>query len=382
MKKLNIPNRVIVACSQNFNGYGMLRSIGELGIKPTLLINRCNNPLIELSRFKGSIYFYDSVNQIPTLLLDNFFEDAFPPVVICCDDAIQSACDLKYDMLKDKFILSHIGHKQGEITRMMHKEIQMELASKCGITVPMTWLFHKGEIVHDDVVYPCFAKTAISIEGTKADMRICNNKDELQSLVYTKDYLVQEYIKKDYEIIMWGTSLNEKIYFITGISHKVRHLPVETGMTSFGFIEDFKNHPTLNISAVKEFLKNLNYIGMFSIEMAVKDDKYYFLEINLRNDGLQHISTVAGANLPEIYIKSMLGMPVEIPEVKYPTYYMGELTDCHHIGKGVSFKEWLRDFRRTDSFFIANWKDPLPFVSELWTKVKDTIRYRFGKAGK
>lgn len=265
----------------------------------------------------------------------------------------------------------------------MEKDAQIELAEECGVTVPQTWHFHKGERVGNDVVYPVFAKAAISINGSKADMRICQNREELQQIVDIKEYLVQEYIKKDYEVIIWGTSIGNGEYYMTGVTKKYRHIPVETGMSSFGVVERFEDHPGLDKNAIELFLKRLDYTGMFSIEMAVKDNKYYFLEINLRNDGKQHFSTAAGANLPEMYIKSLLGIPVEIPEVKYPTYYMGELTDFQHIKGGcITFTQWLKDLKRTDSFFIANWKDPMPFISELWTKIKDTFRYRLGFAGK
>lgn len=378
IKSAMFKNRIIVACSQNFNGYGMLHSLAEMGVKPTLIINHAKSPIIRLSRFKGEISYYNSVSEIPDILKEKYTSDSLRPIVICCDDAIQSIVDLHYDELKRWFILSNINDTQGEITRLMKKDIQMKLAAEAGITVPKTWFFKKGERVSDDVIYPIFAKTDISLHGAKSDMCICNNKEELQKAVNRMDYLVQEYIKKDYEAIIWGTSIGKNQYYIPSVSHKIRHLPIETGMTSFGVMEEFSMHPGLDMNAVHRFLNALDYTGMFSIEFAVKDNVYYFLEINLRNDGLQNISTVAGANLPKMYIQSMLSLPVEIPKVKTPTYYMGELTDYQHIGKTITFKEWYKCFKMTDCFFIANWKDPLPFVSELVTKVKDTIRYRLG----
>lgn len=371
-------NRLIVICSQNFNGYGMLRTLGEAGLRPTLFVNRCKNPIVYMSRYsRGSVKYYDSVSEIPSILLRDFVSDSVPPILICCDDAIQSVVDTNYDKLSGKFILSHINHKQGEITRMMDKEIQMRLAEESGIAIPRTWKFKKGDKVFS-VSLPCFAKASISIHGSKQDMRICHTLEELQEIVNMKDYLVQEYIKKDFEVIIWGSSIGNGEYFMTGVTRKIRHMPAETGMSSFGVVESFEDHPGLNPVAIQRFLKRLGYIGMFSIEMAVRKGVYYFLEINLRNDGKQHFSTVAGANLPVMYIASQLGLKVELPKMKYPTYYMGELTDYHHIGHGISYKEWIQDFKRTDCFFIANWKDPMPFISELYTKVVDTLRYRLG----
>ena len=166
---------------------------------------------------------------------------------------------------------------------------------------------------------------------------------------------------------------------MTGVTRKVRHIPEEIGMSSFGIIERFEDHPNLDKDALERFLTQLNYTGMFSIEMAVKDEKYYFLEINLRNDGKQHFSTVAGSNLPLMYIYSCLSKPIPQPKPKYPTYYMGELTDFQHIkSRKITFYTWFKDLMRTNSFFILNMKDPIPFISELFNKIRDTFKYRFG----
>ena len=109
MKRTNIANRIIVACSQNFNGYGMLRSLGEAGIRPTMLINHCKNPIIRYSRFKGEIRYYNYISEIPSLLIKYYASEPVPPIVICCDDAIQSIVDDNSDAMRNKFILSTIG---------------------------------------------------------------------------------------------------------------------------------------------------------------------------------------------------------------------------------------------------------------------------------
>lgn len=110
-----IQNKIIVVCSQNFNGYGMLRSLGEIGIRPIMLVNWCSNQLIKWSRFKGDLKYYDSVTLIPEILLTNWGNESKPPVVICCDDAIQSVCDANYNILKDRFLLSKSGGVSKEV---------------------------------------------------------------------------------------------------------------------------------------------------------------------------------------------------------------------------------------------------------------------------
>lgn len=359
----------------------MLRSLNAIGIEPVMLINHSERPLIELTKFKCDIDFYNTVDEIPDILMSRYAGNSSRPIVICCDDNIQSSTDNDYNRLSQHFILSDINQSQGEITRHMNKEIQMDIANKAGMTVPASWLFHKGEKITDDVIYPCFAKTSISLRGSKADMRVCNNREELQRAVNTMDYLVQEYIDKDYEVIIWGTSIGEKKYYMTGVTRKIRHIPLVTGMSSFGVVERFEDHPNLDKDALSRFLNLLNYHGMFSIEMAVKGDKYYFLEINLRNDGKQHFSTAAGANLPKMYVLSRLSKSIDIPNVVTPTYYMGELADYHHVGmRNISFTTWFKDLMHTNVFFILNKKDLRPFIAELKRTIKLSFQHKFKRS--
>ncbi len=359
MSKLNIDNKVIVICSQNFNGYGMLRSLSKVGIRPDLIVNRTDCPIIEKSRFKGSLMHYDNVRQIPDLLIESYKGIMPKPIVICCDDGIQSAVNDRYDELSPYFMLSSISEKQGEITRHMDKKLQMEIAGNCGVSVPRTWLIEQNAQIPTDMVYPCIAKVQESIFNR--GMTICENADELTDALSKSSCIVQQYIKKEYEIIVYGTSIGCGEYYMAGVTKKLRQYPKPDGMSSYCVLEGFDKHPGLDKNALTRFLKALDYIGMFSIEMVVKDNVYYLCEINLRNDGKQYFSTAAGANLPAMYIQSLLGQKMEIPSPKYPTYAMGELTDYHFIKDGdISFGQWFKDLLKTDSFFIFNAKDPMP----------------------
>lgn len=372
-----IDNKIIVAAFCTFNSYGMLRTLSKIGIKPYLIINRRPDSPTARSKFGGDKIYFDTPDQVPDLLLQHFGSETLPPIVICCDDAIQSAVDLQYDRLRPHFLLSNIDGQQGRITAMMAKEKQMAAAAKAGVLTPRTWVCPKGSAIPPDMVYPCIAKPIKSIAGSKMDIRICKTPDELQTALDTRDYLVQQFIEKDYEVIIWGTSIGHGEYYLSGVTRKIRQYPTEWGLSSYGSLEDFKSHPDLNKDAIINFLKSLSYNGMFSIEMAVKDNKYYMVEINLRNDGKQHFSTVAGANLPQLYISSLLNKPIDLPSPSYPTYYMGENTDYRQIFRGkVGVLTWLRDLFRTSSFYIIDRHDPAVFFIEYFGKLISFIRRR------
>jgi len=378
MGKLHVRNHIIVVCSQNFNGYGILRSLAKAGVKPSVITNLCpKNPVVKLSRYRKDIHYYQSVKDIPSILIDNFSKISdVKPIVICCDDALQSVVDCNYNNLSKYFILSNINHKQGEITRLMDKNIQMEIASECGVTVPLTWDLEKDAVIPDDMQYPCIVKAKVSIHGSKEEMRICRNESDLKQCLSTSGHLVQQFIEKDYEIIIYGTSIDNGNYYMAGVTRKIRQYPDDNGMSSFCVLENFDRYPNLDIQAIKRFLKKLNYTGMFSIEMAVKDNQFYLLEINLRNDGKQYFSTAAGANLPKLYIQSILNQNITIPTPKYPTYAMGELTDFYQIKRlpNFTFGHYIKDLIKTDSFFILNISDPLPGISDCLYHLRFKIR--------
>lgn len=360
---LKTNDKIIVIGFQTFNCYGMVRSLAQAGIHPELLLSKSKVSFIAKSRYPQSVKFFDQLVDIPQILLEQFVDSVSKPIVICCDDPIQSVVDKAYDRLSEYFLLSNCNEQQSEITRLMDKDIQIEFANKCGLTVPKSWHIPMGAEIPDSIQYPSIAKPYRSISGTKSDIRICYNESQLKTVAGTKDYTVQQFIEKDYEVILWGTSIGGGSYYIPGVARKIRQYPNEWSLSSFGVLEPFSAHPSLDKNKIYTFLRTLKYTGMFSIEMAVKGGKYYFLEINLRNDGKQHFSTVAGANLPLIYIRSLLGEKFEQPQVKFPTYYMGELSDVRHVFKGnLSVLSYIRDLYRKDSFFILNLKDPYPFI--------------------
>lgn len=366
-----IENQVVLCGYNSFNAYGMLRSLGEAGISPTLIINRCAYPFLAKSRYaKNGVFYFDNPQELPGLIRKHIRTAKAKPIVICCDDPLQSVMDCNYDDFKDEYLLSNCNGKQGEITRLMDKDVQMDIASRCGVIVPKTWKIKKSGSIPSDMIYPCIAKPELSINGSKAEIKVCQNQEELMQVISNRNYLVQEYIDKDYEAIIWGSSLSNRSYYVPGISTKIRQYPDRQGVTSYGVMQPFNDKTVIDLKAINEFLHHIHYTGMFSIEFAIKGNIGYLLEINLRNDGLQYFSTAAGANLPYIYINSLLGREFVEPTITTPLYFMGEITDFKQIfRKKVSTLGWLGDLFRTKCFFIFNWRDPKPFVYQLSGKL-------------
>lgn len=341
----------------------MLRTLHQIGIKPYLVVDNRSMSATFRSRFAAGKIIYNDIADVPNILIENFGYEKHRSIVICCDDMPQSIVDQHYDTLKDKFILANIAETQGAITEMMAKSKQNELAKKYGVLTPESWECIKNSNLPEDIIFPCIAKPIKSIYGGKPEIRVCETREELENAIKSKDYLVQQYIQKDFEVTLWGTSLSDGEYYITGVTRKIRQYPTERDLSSYCVLESFQEHPNLNLQAIMQMMRALKYTGLFNIEMVVKDDKYYLVEINLRNGGKQHFSTVAGANLPLLYISSLLGIPCTLPKPKYPAYFMGELSDIRHVMAGrLKPLIWLRDLFRTKSFFMVNLSDTMAWL--------------------
>lgn len=366
----------VVLCGYNgFNAYGVLRSLGEAGIYPIIITDNSDCQLLSKSKYaKKDIYKFQHDEEVLKLLRSNFKKNDGKYVLICCEDKLQSLIDKNYNEFKDCFYLSNVNHEEGQITKLMDKNLQMEIAKECGILVPQTWKIEKDCGLPSDIKYPCIIKPELSISGDKSQISICNNEEELQVKIKEGgNFIAQEFIKKDYEISLWGTSLGDD-YYIPCICKKIRMFPDEFTLSSFGQLNAIDKFEGFNIESIKRFIERLKYTGMFAIDMMVKNNKYYLLEINLRNGGKQYFSTAIGANLPYLYIKSFEGSSFEVPKLKLPLFYMGEFTDFQQVlRKKVKFADWIKDLFKTRRFFILNFKDPFPFFYLLFFKIKTLI---------
>lgn len=93
-------------------------------------------------------------------------------------------------------------------------------------------------------------------------------------------------------------------------------------------------------------------------------------EINLRNDGVNHLYTDAGINMPGLWVRYKAGESIDLGGInlglKLPRYLMQE-SDLANIRTGkVGVYAWLRDFCRAKSHFVFDMRDPLPYLYTVY----------------
>lgn len=366
----NRQQAIIIGDSFN-NTLGLIRSLGEANIDIILfLVGKADRLCITKSRYLRGKKVY-RIEKIEDCLpfLQQIVDGSKSQMIICTNDLAAQFIDLNEPELSKYYITPMQGHRLGNL---MNKDVQCRLAEKCGFTVPRSFVYKRGDKLPENLAYPLLLKPINSNGGEKSDIHICKTFDDIErSLDQTsvcQDFIVQEYIEKEYEINLIGVSTSHGVYVPGGIK-KIRHYPTIYSPCSFGF---FRSIDKINIDTapIIKFITQVGYHGPFSVELLHKGDKNYFMEVNFRHDGLAYTATAAGVNLPALLFKSDKDIPQQVQDI----YMMDLSTDFCHVKDGnISLKNWLKDFWRTGCFLNYNKKDKQPTISYYKNKFKQKL---------
>lgn len=375
----------IVIGGLHHNTLGVIRSLGEnremlINIKVLLVgvMDREKN-IISESKYinKQNVYYVERDTKIPEWLVNNATNNEMQRVVICCSDGSAEQVISNYDKLKEWYRLPSVNF---DISKLMSKITQDEIASECGFFVPKWEVVKKGEKTNWNI-FPCITKPEKSVQGKgKGDIHIASSREELD--VYLEEieaeYVqIQEYLEKDFEYQLIGCSLNDgKDLIIPGYTKILRQPPnTNTGYLILSPIETFN----YNAEVVERFLSTIGYNGLFSLEfIRNKKGKDYFLEINLRNDGNAYCVQTAGVNLPLIWFKyAIFG---EVPDFKEsiskPVFFIPDFIDMKSGIKKEGLFGWIYQFVTAKSHSLFNLKDIRPFIYEFKHRVRGYIGKR------
>lgn len=378
MNNNEIEKLAVVIGGVHHNTLGVIRGLGEKGVKTILLLHDNTDKhqtFVEASRYVKKVYkvVCDQVFNVLIERIPSDFLSLSKIVVIPCSDFASSLLDAHYNQLSSKYYLPGISC-QGEVNKMMNKQTMAEFAKQHGLLIPNTYEF--SQITPESDVFPVILKPLKSIEGSKADIHICRNYSEWQNAMKMENnpVQVQHYIDKEIEYQLIGCSLDGgRIVIIPGATNMIR----QPENTNTGYL---KYLPKELFSAEYEnsvkFLSAARYSGLFSIEfIRDKQGKDYFMEINMRNDGNAYCVTKAGVNLPYIwYVWNTQGRVENPVEFHKEIYSMPEYLDIMNVFHGeVSFLSWIKEFWQCKSYMLINSKDPKPFFTYFWRRLMNKI---------
>lgn len=364
-----IPHSAIVIGDSFNNTLGLIRSLGEGGIDQTLiLVGESDRMFVSKSRYlkKSQVFRIWSIDEcLPILLsLNNGLHNQ---VIMCTNDPAVAYVDKHESELSEFFITPMSGR---HLEEYLNKDAQCRLAERCGFDVPRSCTYHTEGAFPESIGYPLLLKPLYSTKGMKSDIHICRNETELKEALETntacKEFVVQEFIDKEYEINIIGISTDWGVLAPGGI-RKIRHYPTVCSPCSFGQyrpIADF----AFEMTPLERFMDEVGYRGLFSIELLHKNGKNYFMEVNFRHDGLAYTATSAGINLPSVYMS--FEKPADGYKIK-DVYMMDLSIDfCHVKDKVLTLNEWLIDFLKSGCQLNFNKRDLPPTLYYYLNKLK------------
>lgn len=363
-ERKDVTNPVIVIGGNHHNTYGVLRALGVKGIRPDLILiaTSTSKLFVQSSRYIRKNYVAVNDDEVIKCMKAIACECNEKPIVICTSDEASHVIDTHLETIKDEFFLPNAAIN-GRITELMGKDAISNLAKKCGLDVPKTWLATKEEI--DGVIYPCIVKPFASYNSSKSDIRIINSREELEKLFDTssKRLFIQEYVERDFEFQLIGCSLDKgSEVIIPGYTRIIRSSSkTNTGVLTYQPI-DFP----LEIEKCRGLMQETQYSGLFSMEF-IRDKKglNYFLEINFRNDGNAVSVTAAGVNLPYIWCLYNSGKDYkeEAEKRAKQVKIMPIFDDYVHFvrTKKIGVFRWLKEMFSIDCFMDFYFWDQKPF---------------------
>ena len=81
-------HKFIVIGYEHYNPLGVIRSLGENGIRPIVIMLKDDVKIASMSKYVGKLYFVKNNDQAYQLLLKKYGREEYKPFVIPCDDNI------------------------------------------------------------------------------------------------------------------------------------------------------------------------------------------------------------------------------------------------------------------------------------------------------
>lgn len=371
---------VIVFAIDHYNPLGVIRSLGENGIRPIYIAIRHRVELGVKSKYVSKVHQVENVEEGYQVLLENYgeiYKTGEKPFVLFSDDKSVGYFDLRYDEIRDKFITYNANGIQGRIMEFMDKKNILDLAKKHGLSVLEPVVVNKGEIP-EGIEYPIITKDINpNSGGWKSDVFVCQNEEELK-LAYSKIsspvVLLQKYIEKKTEFAFEGCSVNKGQSTLLAIKSTYKYA-IPAYYSPFMTCESL--HDEKLKAALEGMLAEIGYEGIFEIEFLVdQNDNAYFLEINFRNATWSYAATKADMPLPYIWVKGMLNGKIDHDDYKEVpggfTAMVEPIDYAKRIELGLSTpEEWLADFKKADCGFYYSEDDLEPFYEMVrnWDKL-------------
>lgn len=362
----------IVFALDHYNPLGLIRSLGEAGVRPVFIAVEHRLDLGAKSRYLSRLHKVKTVEEGYKILLEEYghFSKDERPLLFTSDDRTEGYLDEHYDELKDRFVFFHAG-QTGRVSVFMDKYRILECARKHGLKVLDSIVVKRG-VVPDGLVYPVITKSiSPNVGGWKSDVHICHNSQELQKAYKTiaaPEVLLQRFIEKKNEYCLDGFCGEQGTNMFVATASRYNYL-LPGYYSPYMTVSNFKEEELK--PCLENMMAEIGFQGIYEIEFLIdQDDHYWFSEINFRNSTWSYAATAAGMPLPVLWAETVL--TGKLPENCYKEIPEGFTAMVEPIDYAKRVKtgrstaaQWLYDFKRCECPFYYNKDDPEPFMEML-----------------
>ena len=364
----------IVIAVEHYNTLGVIRSLGEKGIRPIYIAIKNKAKVASTSKYIKECIYVNSPEEGFNVLLNKFGNETDSnklPFVYTIDDKTNALLDKNYDLLINRFIFFNAG-SPNRIDYYMNKYNILKIASKYGLNTLKSCVCRKGEIPKD-INYPIITKSISPIVGGwKSDVHICQDEKDLLEAYKTikaDRVLIQEYLDKKNEYTFEGFSIDRGKQMFAAVAVSYPYL-------ISGYYSPYMNITNMDnddvFKKMCEVIKEIGFEGIFETDFLVsKDDKLYFSEINFRNSTWSYAATIAGMNLPYLWAKATLENKIDndfYKKITKPFMAMIEPIDFQKrvIEQKYDIKKWLNDLQSCKCpYYYGKGDDLEPFYEMI-----------------
>ena len=382
---------IIVLGKNYLTTLGVIRSLGEAGFQVDILFVDTNNhsEIVTSSKYVNHIILVKTRDD--TLIINKLIEEyshrKTKTILITTDDYTTKLIDINRGKLSEIFLLPSVKEeRQTNISSLMNKLIQSEIAKKCEMNIAESQTISlKSQIeIPENITYPCFCKPLDSVSGNKSEIGICHTKQELMNKLQKMKSrnsecvaLVQEYLNITQEYSIGGVCLNETV-ILPCVVKKEKIAKHSIGITLMG---QMKSTEILQKTCekIRKFILTIGYQGMFDIEIMNCNGKMYFGELNFRNSSFVGAITKGGCNLPAIWVEYLkTGRIMNDYNFTYDTLFLNDRV-CwdDYIFTYINKRAMKKMYNQVNYTLIHSEQDPQPekkFIQRISTDKKKRIK--------
>lgn len=366
---------VIILAENHYNALGLIWSAGIAKHTIYLILKEEHINFVDKSKYIREVYYIKNNDDVLPII-KTVAKGIDKPLLVVSTEDYAAIVDSNFEELQ-YYCFTEGGGYNNSIQRYRTKSTANSVAASVGFELPKCWNigYKKTQNLPKDIVYPVIVKSDNSEEGWKEALKTCYNEPELiEHLKLLPSSLfplqIQQFINKEYEMLYMGCSLDGGKEVYAPVGHKkIRHYPTEYSLGSYtvSFLTSEDKNVRRLVDMSKQFLRKINYTGLFSSEFVYSKGHYYYLETNLRNDGTSILSTICGYNLLDMLCRFFSSEKIDLSSMLYKSkHYMHFVCDYHHIVRGnVSATTWLKQLITAGAYPYFYSRDIKPTIYYL-----------------